>query len=47
MKFNPTSEDKSIFVGGIHVGYVKMTVPWLNAKFWSGLGIGFDNMPRQ
>ena len=46
MKFQPTSEDKSIFVGGIHIGYVKMNIPWLHPKYWSGFGIGFDNMPR-
>ena len=45
MKFNPRPEDKSVYVAGVHVGYVTSTLPWLNPKYWMGLGMQLDNLP--
>jgi hypothetical protein len=42
-KINP--EDKSIYVGGMHVGYLQSTVPWLNPDTWKGLGLKLDTIP--
>ena len=42
-KINP--EDKAIFVGGNHVGYLISNVPWLNPNTWKGLGLKLETIP--
>ena len=45
-KFNPSSEDKSIYLGGIHVGYIIPAVPWLSTKAWEGIGVALNTVPK-
>ena len=46
LKYNPSPEDKAIFLGGVQVGYMISQIPWLNTRTWNGMGIALNNVPK-
>jgi len=46
LKYNPSPEDKAIFLGGVQVGYMISQIPWLNTRTWNGFGIALNNVPK-